>query len=868
VKRFIRGVVVAPVVCAGVLGVSMTVSTSGAAAACGTHPWCHAHLSAHERAAMVVAAMNPADKLALVANGSAGDPAMGIPALRGIDGPNGVGEGNTHVTAFPDAETLSAAWDASLARAYGRALGAEAGGKGYDWLFAPTVNIVRTPKWGREAETFGEDPYLSGAIAAPEIQGIQSQHVISEVKHYVGNDQEVDRFGQPLGSDAVSDQVSERALQEIYEPSFKSAVQQGHAGSVMCSYNRINTIYSCQDPQTLATLKAFGLKGFVGPDALLAVRDDVVSANAGVDNFQLGSIATATGANELTILTNAYTIRAISQARLNDMTMRILDAMFAVGVVNHPPRGGQGSVVSTPAHRELATRVAEDATVLLKNRGGVLPLSRTGGSVAVIGHDAGAGTQIEENGSPAVLRRRVVTPLAGVRRLAGRRSRISYASGTRGVVALSTIPTRVLTPTRGSGHGLTASFYSGQTGGGAPVLTRTEPTVDFSGPTAPLSPIPDANGASSAVWTGTLTPPAIGVYRFSLKVAGVAELAIAGHVIASGNAEFPTATGGSVGEDPGASTITFQGLAHLVQGHPVTIRVQYATGSSLLGASLQVGWEPPDPSRLARAVGVARHAHTAVVFVNDVTSEGMDRTSLQLPGDQDRLIEAVAAVNPRTIVVLHTAGPVLMPWLSRVAGIIEAWYPGQQSGAAIAATLFGSSDPSGHLPVTFPRTGSQGPATTTAEYPGIDNLSQHSEGIFVGYRYYQQHHQTPLFPFGYGLSYTTFALSHLTVTPASGGGARAVVTLRNTGRRAGAEVVQAYLSFPASAGEPPRQLKAFAKVSLAPGASRAVTLTLPRSSFQYFSVSKNAWTTPPGRFRIEVGISSSDLPLSASVRPR
>ena len=258
----------------------------------------------------------------------------------------------------------------------------------------------------------------------------------------------------------------------------------------------------------------------------------------------------------------------------------------------------------------------------------------------------------------------------------------------------------------------------------------------------------------------------------------------------------------------------------------------------------------------------------AVVFANDVSSEGMDRPSLTLPGDQDRLIAAVAAANPHTIVVLHTAGPVLMPWLSKVAGVLEAWYPGQQSGTAIAATLFGQADPSGHLPVTFPRSARQGPATTKAEYPGIDNLSQYSEGIFVGYRYYERHHQRPLFPFGFGLSYTKFALGHLRVQRLRDVAYRATVRLRNTGRRAGAEVVQAYVQFPRVAGEPPRQLKAYGRALLNPGASTTVKLALPRSSFEYYSAGQHKWTTAPGAYRVYVGTSSSDLPLSVTINPR
>ncbi len=863
------GRAVAVVVCLAAAWLGLAGGPAIAASRCRAHPWCNTRLAASQRATLLVAAMTAAEKLTLVSSGNRGIPELGIPPLIGIDGPNGIGEGNAHVTAFPDAETLAAAWSPSLARAYGTALGAEAAGKGFDWLFAPTVNIVRTPLWGREPETLGEDPFLAGSLAASEVQGIQSQHVISEVKHYVANDQEIDRFGQPIPSDAVSAAVSERALEEIDDPPFKAAVQHGHVGSVMCSYNRVNTLYSCQNPQTLATLRGFGLQGFVGPDAELAVRSDVTAVNAGVDNMQLGSLATATGASELAILTTAFDSGQISPARLDDATHRILTAMFRVGLFDHPTTGAPTSRVSTPAHLALATRVAEQATVLLRNRGEVLPLSPTVGSIAVIGEDAGAGTQIEENGSPAVRHGPVVTPLAGIRRVVGSRSRITYVPGTLGVVALPTIPSAALTPSSGTGHGLSARYYTGQTATGQPALTAIAPVVDFASKPAPLATIPGTPKANSGVFTGTLTPPRTGSSRFALNVSGDAQLYLNGRLVISANAEFSHANlpPGSFVTDPGAPRITFQGQAQLTENRPVSIRVVYATGSSLGGAQLQLGWEPPDPSLIAAAVRAARHAKVAVVFANDVSSEGMDRPSLELPGDQDRLITAVATANPRTVVVLHTAGPVLMPWLSKVAGVLEAWYPGQQSGTAIAATLFGRSDPSGHLPVTFPRTASQGPATQPAEYPGIDNVAQHSEGIFVGYRYYGEHHQTPLFPFGYGLSYTSFALSRLAVAAAGGGSYRATVKVTNTGRRSGTQVVQAYVRFPSSAGEPPLQLKAYARVSLQPGTSRTVQLALPRSSFEYFDSTTAAWTLAPGRYRLVVGSSSSDLPLSASVTP-
>ena len=364
--------------------------------------------------------------------------------------------------------------------------------------------------------------------------------------------------------------------------------------------------------------------------------------------------------------------------------------------------------------------------MLLRNRNGVLPLSPRVGSIAVIGHDAGAGTQIEENGSPAVLHGPVITPLAGIRRLVGSRSRITYAPGTLGVVAAADHPRRARSrPTGGTGHGLSARYYTGQTPSGTPVAN------------------PRRSHRGLRQQTGAAGHHPRNAERQRRRVDGHAHPAAdrALPVLAAGRGRGPALPGRSADRAPrmpsspaptcpaGSSarrarpTITFQGLARLTKDHRVSIRVTYATGSSIAGAALQVGWQPPDPSMLARAVRAARHAKVAIVFANDVTSEGMDRTSLQLPGDQDRLIEAVAAANPRTVVVLHTAGPVLMPWLSKVAGVLEAWYPGQQSGAAIAATLFGDSDPvrpsAGHVPadgVAGPRppTRQSIPASTTS----------------------------------------------------------------------------------------------------------------------------------------------------------
>jgi beta-glucosidase len=828
------------------------------AAAASSAPWLNIRQSAERRAAELLGAMSLAQKLTLVASDSGGIPSLGVPPLRFIDGPNGIGDGSTHVTAFPDAVNIAASWDQSLAQSYGKALGAEAFGQGDTLLAAPTINIVRTPKWGRAAETLGEDPFLSAALAPPEIQGIQADHVIAQVKHFAGYNQEIGRLGEPLAARAVSDHVSERASQEIYFPAFKAAVQQGRAASVMCSYNRINGLPACQNPTTLGQLRGWGLRGFVGPDAGLAIRDSVAAARAGVDNFQLGSLPNSFGIPDGTTLGAAVRSGRIPMSRLNDMAQRILLAMFAVGMFDHRPAGRASSDVSTPAHLRLATRIAEEGTVLLKDSRHLLPLPAHAGSLAVIGQDAGASTRIEENGSPAVIPGPVITPLAGIRARAAPGTQISYTPGTLGTVQLPLVPSRVWWRVAGAPAGLDGSYYSGPDLHGLRSLARIDPTIDFLEHFAP--PGAQSPKFGSVRWRGTLIPPSSGLYRFSLTMSGTARLYIGGRLIVDGDDEF---FGG--GGYPGAGMITFQGLVNLRSGRPVPIRLDYSTGASVDGPALRLGWQPPNPTLLAAAVAAARRARVAVVFANDVTSEGMDRSSLSLPGDQDRLIEAVAAANPNTIVVLHTSGPVLMPWLSSVAGVLESWYPGQQSGAAIAATLFGDADPGGRLPVTFPASEQQGPTTLPPEYPGVNDVADYREGIYVGYRYYDKFGEQPLFPFGYGLSYTTFSLSGMTVRRSGGRTYTVTAQVENTGGRSGEAVIELYVGYPRAASEPPDQLKGFVKLRLGPGQTRTARFTLTAGSLATWNTIRRAWNLVPGRYRVLVGTSSRDLPLRSAV---
>jgi len=812
----------------------------GVAAAGGTSPLA--------RANALLAQMTFDEKVSMASSGDAGVPRLGIPGLVFDDGPNGVGHGAPDVTAFPNAQVVAASWDRLLAERFGEALGAETAGKGFNYLAAPTINILRTPKWGRAAETFGEDPYLSGQIAAAEIRGIQSEHVISQVKHFAANNQEIARFGNPLGkptfSQAVNVVVSERALREIYFPAFKAAVQEGEAASIMCSYPRINGTYACQNPSILGPPKTdWGFLGFVGPDAFLAVRNTVNAINAGTDNFQLGGLG----------IPPDQALQQVSSDRLDDMVRRILTGMFSVGIFDNPNTGSPGAVVTSADHRALSTEVAANGTVLLKNDGGVLPLDGVT-SIAVIGHDAGPGTQTMEGGSAAVVGGPLVTPLDGITARAGAGVTVTFAEGTLGVVPLPVVPSSALTPSSGTGPGLFGQYYASMDLTGSPLAAFVSSTIDFG---TALS----VGGAHSARWTGTLTPPVTGTYRFSLTHAGIAQLFVDGVLVANGNNE-----GLDLSPDlPGAPLQTFHGLATLTAGTPVPIAIEYSIGSSTAGSPLHLGWQPPDPTLVANAVAAASAADVAVVFANDVTGEGMDRSNLVLPPDQDELIAAVAAANPRTIVVLHTAGPVLMPWLSQVAAVLEAWYPGQQSGDAIAAVLFGDVDPSGRLPMTFPASEAQGPATQPADYPGVNNVVTYTEEIFVGYRYFDQFAQAPLFPFGHGLSYTSFSLDHLRVTRRRGGTYRVAVRVTNTGTRTGTAVPELYVGFPSAAGEPPNQLKGFGKVTLRPRRRARVKMVLDPSSFGTWSTADHAFDVVPGAYRLRVGTSSRDLPLETSV---
>jgi beta-glucosidase len=714
-----------------------------------------------------------------------------------------------------------------MARAYGVVEGRETRDTGRNLMEGPDINIARTPLNGRTFEAYGEDPYLAGRIAAGNIDGIQSQGVIADAKHYLANNQEIAR-------DTVDEHIDERTLHEIYLPAFEESAKR--AGSIMCSKNKVNGSYACEQQDLLrGVLKNdWGYQGFVVSD-FSSCHDTVRCATGGLD-LELPS-----GAHYGDPLKAAVQAGQVSMATVDEHVHRILTTMFRFGLFDRPQ-------TTTPidARRDgaVSRAAAEAATVLLKNAGGVLPLAEDK-TVALIG--PGAGTAVATGGgSSGVAPIYKVSPLDAFRR---RGVPVEYAEGMPPVDLgpQPALPSYAVTPESGGGHGWTARYYANTTWSGDPALTRVDPWIDMD-PTGGIpAPGLPPNGWSVR-WTGTFTAPVDGDYTVNLTNHAHATLYLDGKSVLDNGGGFPGVT----------KSVTLR----LTAGQPHAIRVDWAkpTGQAMI----ELSWAPPANTpdvQIDEAVAAAKKAGTAVVFVANKDTEAIDRTGLALPGYQDRLVEAVAAANPRTVVVLDTGGPVLMPWAGKVAGIVQAWYPGEEDGDAAADVLLGATDPSGRLPITFPESLADTPANTPAQYPGVDGVATYSEGLRVGYRHYDAKGIEPLFPFGYGLSYTSFAYRHLTVR-GLGGDVTVGADVTNTGRRTGTAVPQLYLGAP---DEPPAQLKGFTKITLRPGQTRHVTFRLTPRSFASWDAVAHAWRVAGGDYRVMVGAGSRDLPLGETI---
>jgi len=769
-----------------------------------------------------------------------GVPRLGIPPLRLTDGPAGVRLA-LPATALPAPVALAASFDTALARRYGATMGREGRALGQDVLLAPMVNIVRVPEGGRDFETLGEDPYLASQIVAQEVRGIQGQGLIATVKHYVANNFEDART-------SVSADVGEQALHEIYLPGFEAAVAAG-AGAVMCSYNRVNGRFACDDPETLTHIlrDELGFTGWVMTD--WGAHHSAGALAAGLDQEMPGG----RGSARQPIYFGDSLVAAVRSGRVPELLVdrpvrRILTQMDRVGLLGGtvPPRLPLDTIVDAATARDVAVKGA----VLLKNDGDVLPFSPTElASVVVVGPTA-VTPMVGGGGSAHVLPLDTVAALPALRLYAPSGITVRYLPGIDldGVV----VPSTALTTgaAKGASPGLVRSEDGKRVG--------TDTVIDFTGADA----LPAGH---EWLWTGVLTAPVTGDYAIKVQTrGGRASLDLDGEPLVGGGGG-----GGSLIPTAGGLSNATR-VVHLEAGvgHAVSLAVG-SDGRRVEGGTVQLrlAWVTPERRRavLDQAVQAARSARAAVVFAYDEETEGVDRSSLSLPDDQNALVEAVARANPRTVVVLQTGNAVLMPWIGDVSAVLETWYPGQDGGDATAALLLGQANPGGKLPVTFPREASDAPTADSTRYPGVDGHAAYSEGIFVGYRWYDAHDIAPLFPFGHGLSYTTFQYEDLDVRP-SGDGLAVSFTVRNTGTRPGTEVAQVYLG---AVPDPPapmavKSLAGFRRVELAAGESRRLRVHVDGRSLSYWSVAEHRWRRAIGVRPVLVGSSSRDIRLRGS----
>ncbi|WP_328916068.1 MULTISPECIES: glycoside hydrolase family 3 C-terminal domain-containing protein [unclassified Streptomyces] len=819
-------------------------SPGGDGGGSAARPWLNTRLPLEKRVDLLLKQLTNPEKASLMTSvdrpsGShatgwiPGIDRLGVPGLAFTDGPGGVRDGEP-ATALPSPVSLAASFDTELARRYGTVLGTEARSRGYQVVYGPMVNIVRTPLGGRDFETLGEDPALAGEIGASEIRGIQAQGVAAQVKHYAGNNQENARM-------TSSSDIDERTLHEIYLPAFEAAVKDAGVWSVMCAYNKVNGTYACENAQILrdVLIDTWKFDGVVDTD-YPANHSTVASALAGLDQE-------FSGTTYFQQLPAAVAAGQVPQSVLDDAARRILRLEFRTGQFDprtaHTADYGKDSA--------FAREAAEDGSVLLKNDRSLLPLdTKKLTSVAVIGPNADTAVT-GGGGSSAVTPYTTVDPVAGLRARLGGKVAVTSVKAGQGS-GFPAIPASALS-------GLKGEYFANKTLSGTPALTRDDPDIDFDWVLGSPDPSIPVDGFS-ARWTGTVTAPATAAYTFSATSDDGSRIYLDDKLIVDN------------WSDHAASTVKSTPV-QLTAGQPHALRVEFYDNAQ--NASVSVGWTAPgvpDPSLTAAAEAAAK-ADVAVVVVGDSSSEGSDRTTLALPGNEDALIGAVAAANPRTVVVVRAGAPVLMPWLSQVPAVLDMWYPGQEDGNALAALLTGDAEPGGRLPVSFPASDTQtATAAAPGRYPAVNGVYDYSEGLDVGYRWYDQEGQTPLFPFGYGLSYTTFRQSHLKVSPeridaTTRGSAKVTVSVdvTNTGRRTGTDVVQVYLGHPAGSGEPPKALKAFAKVELAPGRTRTVRLTLTQDDLRVWDTDAHDWTVLKGRYPVYVGRSAADTALAGSV---
>ena len=842
--------------------------------------WQNPSLSFEERAADLVARMTLEEKVSQMIDRAPAIERLGIPEYNWWnEGLHGVARSGL-ATVFPQAIGFAATWNDSLVLRMATVISDEFRAKHHDYarqgqrqryqgltIWSPNINLFRDPRWGRGQETYGEDPYLTGRLAVSFIHGLQGDDpkyfkTIATVKHFA-----VHSGPEPLRHefDAV---VSERDLRESYLPHFEVAIREGGAYSLMCAYNRVYGKPACGSDLLLQKVLRgeWHFPGYVVSDC--GAIDDMYLRHRVV---QTAAAAAALGVRTGTDLdcgrvypnlADAVRQGLITEQEIDRSLVRLFVARFRVGLFDPPERVRWAqipiSVLDQPSHRALALEVARQSLVLLKNADHVLPLRRDLGTIAVVGPNADQWRMLlgNYNGIPAD----PVTPLRGIREAVSPRTRVLYALGSdlaEGFPVLASVPSSVFTPGRGR-RGLDVAYFSSRTMLGEPLYRGVDTTLDANwGAGAPRA---DMNGDDFGVrWTATFQPPVTGTYRLALVGTVKFQLYLDDSLLV--RSVYPTHDG----EFPDPRFAESEPL-RLEAGRRYRLRVD---GQESYGeAQLQLLWATPVAALEAEAVRVARQADVVVLFLGLTARlegeemrveidgfHGGDRTRIDLPAPQQRLMERIVGLGKPTVLVLMSGSAVAVNWAQEhVPAILEAWYPGQAAGTAIADVLFGDYNPGGRLPITFFR--------SVADLPPFDDYR-------MAGRTYRFFDGVPLYPFGHGLSYTTFAYDRLRSSSDTLRGDATVtvsVDVKNTGTRAGDEVVQLYVRHPRSAvPRPRRDLRGFRRVTLRPGETQTVEFPLAGPALAYWDPDAHRWVVENGPVVVELGASSADIRLKQEI---